>query len=201
MKIKNNTDWPDYFLRRLVTWCCKELGLPARYLKRADFGKRTRGPYNGCAWLGSRRMRVVIGPPNEFPTKGRPYPGRTSEVFRDPDYADQLEALIGVTAHEIQHHVAYSQRRVSRYGERATTHAEHKIIECFRPQRDALVATWSMEPKRLDPKKTRQEKNEAHARKMLERWERKLKLAKTKAGLYRSKVRYYDRVAANRGRR
>lgn len=43
-------------------------------------------------------------------------------------------------------------------------------------------------------------RREAHARRMLERWERKLKLAKTRFSKWSTKVRYYERRAAAAGR-
>ena len=208
MKLTNTTDWPDWFLRRMMAWSCKEIGLPVREVRQAQFGKRRRGAFNGHART-SGLIRVVIGPNESFPTLPYLYPGRTSEAFLSPGYADAIEALIGVTAHELTHLRTYTQfrykpmiRKLRRgiHSERPTRFEERRVIETFRANRDALLAEWSAPPaaKPRKPRPSRQEQNEAKARKLLAAWERKSKLARTKVAIYRRKVRRYDRIAAVR---
>lgn len=48
MKLKNTTDYPDHLLRRLVSWCCRELGLPVRELRSATFRNRGAGSSGRC---------------------------------------------------------------------------------------------------------------------------------------------------------
>lgn len=66
MKLHNTTDFPDYFLRRMVSWCCREIGLPVRYVQEATFRKggrcHSRGTgASGHAYLDSHRIVVTHG--------------------------------------------------------------------------------------------------------------------------------------------
>jgi len=66
VKLINSTDYPDYFLRRMVSWCCREIGLPVRYVQEAAFRKggrwhSRRTGASGHAYLGSHRIVVTHG--------------------------------------------------------------------------------------------------------------------------------------------
>jgi hypothetical protein len=58
MKLFNTTDFPDYFLRRMVSWCCKQLDMPVGKLFSATFRNRTYSRTGHCkvAW-----GEIVIG--------------------------------------------------------------------------------------------------------------------------------------------
>jgi hypothetical protein len=199
MKLKNSTDWPDHFLRRMAAWCCRQSGLPVRKLRRAEFRNRLARAYSGHAdWSG--RIVCSIGPAERFPLREDHRDGMSNEVM-----ADRTEALVAITAHEVEHICQYREGRDSKLTERrrsepATRAHEVRVLRLFRANREALLAEWSAEPaaKPAKPRPTRQQINEANTRKLLAAWERKLKLAKTKVSTYRRKARYYDRVAANR---
>lgn len=60
MRLKNTTDWPDYFLRRLVSWCCRQLDLPGHFVREAKFRNRTSGRYSGHAYHNSHSGRIVV---------------------------------------------------------------------------------------------------------------------------------------------
>lgn len=206
MKLRNTTHWPDYFLRRMTAWVAKHIGLPMSEIKRAEFGKRSKGALNGRAWW-SGRFRVVIGPPSAFPVEPYLYPGRTNEAYRSPRMADQLEALVAVTAHELEHLYVFAHKRTlpqiralrrGSLSERSTRHEERRIHGLFVADRDALLAEWSAAPaeRPAKPKASVQEKRAAKAQADLVRWQRKLKLAQTKIKKLKARVRYYDRVAA-----
>lgn len=78
MKFRNTTDFPDYFLRRLVSFCCKELELPVRNVLAAQFTK-CRGLYRGRAWWywnGTGRILVRIGGSEGYPFTPRACPPR-----------------------------------------------------------------------------------------------------------------------------
>lgn len=205
MKLKNTTKHPAHFLRRMVAWCAKEIGLPLREVRSVEFGNRSRGAFNGRAWYRQRRIRVVIGPATAFPVKPFLYPGRTSEAFLSPEYTDQLDALVGVTAHELAHLFQYHGRSGSaaRRGERVTRHHERRLTELFRANRDGLLAEWNESPPQRTekPKTTGQDRRAAKAEAMLSAWQRKAKLAATKIKKYKRQVAYYERVAATRGAR
>lgn len=191
MKIKNSTDWPNHFLRRMTAWCCRQLKLPVGYITECRFAV-SRSDYGGLCY--GRRIGVRVGKLVVFPCHN---------IYGN-DYRDRLEILVGVTAHELAHSMAFREKGRTRRGgyggsERRTEFLAQQVLEAFRGNRDGLLVCWSSEPqKKTKPEPTRQELNDAKTRKQLATWERKLKLAKTKVAAYRRKVRYYDRVAATR---
>lgn len=102
MKLINTTALPDHFLRRLVSWCCKQLGMPVRRVREAAF---RNGYGGGRAYLGSGRIGVRVRPPRTL-----------DQGWRDDEEAvngHALRRLVEVTAHEVAH--------LYQYGERATT--------------------------------------------------------------------------------
>jgi hypothetical protein len=46
MKLKNSTDFPDRFLRRMVAWCCRAMELSPSAVSGVRFGN-TAGTYHG----------------------------------------------------------------------------------------------------------------------------------------------------------
>jgi hypothetical protein len=123
-------------------------------------------------------------------------------------FADRVEALVAVTAHELYHcaadrHPDHRQRtrRRNSFGssERLTHVMEVKVLRAFRANREALLAAWSADdakPVTVKAKSNVVEKRAAKAANDLSRWERKLKLAKTKVAKCRQRVRYYERRQA-----
>lgn len=197
MKLKNSTDFPDYFLRRLVAWCCCQSRLPVRAVKLAEFRNRCDN-YSGHAY---HSMRFVVSTGKAgFPMEADHREGMGGEII-----ADRIESLVAVTAHEIEHLCQYHENRSRtlhrrRRSEPVTRAHEVRCLRLFRAHRDLLLAEWNAEPavRTVGPNHTRQKKNEANARKLLATWERKLKLARTKVSAYRRKVRRYDCIAAAR---
>lgn len=197
MRLANSTDFDDWFLRRMVAWCCRELGVKG--LLAAAFTKYS-GSFRGRAWCCSRRILIRIGGDGRvayYPMTLK-YPGRKHAPTIT--IADRTEALLHVTAHEVAH-LARWQDGQRRNREARVDGMTLPLLEKFRASRDALLAEWNETPaaKPVKPKPSRAERNEAQARKLLAAWERKLKLAKTKAAGYRRKVRRYERVAARKG--
>ena len=199
MKIVNTTDFSDLFLRRLVSWCCRQIELPVNYMARATFRNKADG-YSGRG--GGLSIIVSIG------RTGFPYGPDTRDGMDNETYADRLECLVAITAHELEHcrqgnegrmHTLRMRRRL----EPMTRAVEVRVLRAFRADREALLAAWNLAPpvRPRKPKPTAEERNEAKAREALARWERKLKLAKTKVTGYRRKVSRYDRQAASRGQR
>jgi hypothetical protein len=117
--------------------------------------------------------------------------------------ADRTEALINVTAHELRHLRAIIDKEKTRrrdyYGssERLTELDAQKVLTKFRENRESLLAERSAgESSDVPVKKSLADvvaKRAAKAAADLARWERKLKLAKTKVSVYRRKVKYYER--------
>ncbi len=197
MDIKNSTDWPNFFLRRLVSWCCKQSGLPVSKMQLANFRKRNEG-YSGHAW-SSMRIVCSVGY-RGFPTEPDNRPGLQGEIFHD-----RIEALVAVTAHEIEHCCQYHEGRSHKLKQSGSTETatrvhEVRCLRLFRENRKELLAEWSEPPKHKPkrPATSRQVLNEQRARALLKIWMTKKKLADTKVNNYRTRVRYYERIAAKR---
>ena len=195
LEIVNTTNWTDAFLRRLVAWCCRQSGLPVSTLRRATFKNKPRS-YRGFAC--GRRIQCSIGLAG-FPNSPDNRPGMQGEVM-----ADRMEALVAITAHEVEHICQHAEGRLAtlhknRSTERITRVHEVRCLRLFRANREALLAKWSKESTRKPVRKlTVSEKNEANARKRFEQWERRAASAQRMVKKYRERVRYYDRKAAKR---
>lgn len=201
MKIQNSTNWSDSFLRKMTSWVCRQLDMPIRKIKTAQFRNRTIECFSGRAYGGTRFV-VSIGPKRAFPLSCRNHAGVANFYL-----ADRTEALINVTAHEVRHlTAAWTGERTRGNGkwcsssERATEHDAQKVLAAFRERRTELLLEWSVEQIRQVVGTVEKRANKAD--KDLARWQRKLKLAQTKVRQYRKRVRYYERTlgtAATRG--
>ena len=148
MKLQNTTKWSDVFLRRMISWCCRELDASARLIHIATFRQRRTRTYSGRAWVYERRIVVSINiNPNSYPCRGS-Y-GAEGHMFHDA-----IEALVAVTTHECYHVAAvmeadHKQRtRRGRLGssEALTIRAEKEVLEKFRAARTELLVEWSESP-------------------------------------------------------
>jgi hypothetical protein len=191
MKITNSTDWAVHFLRRMTSWCCRQVGLPASKLRAAQFRNRTTSSYSGHAYCASGKIYCGIGPASHFPLPPDKRDGMAGEVL-----ADRVEALVAITAHEVEHVNQYRSGRYDKLGRRleANTRAvEVRVLRAFRAEREALLAAWVAEPARAaKPVVSLEERRAAKAAADLARWNRKLALAKTKVRKLQIRVRYYD---------
>lgn len=196
MKFKNSTDFSDRFLRRMLSWVCREVGYPLRRIRDVEFGNRQTAAYSGRAWY-SRRILVRVGPEPQFP-KRETRPGTNYKWL-----VDRTEALVVVTAHEVAHLLQYSDGRIHKLNddrrcERDARWQESRVLLAFRDARETLLAEWSDEPEvESKPKpaaKSKQEKNAEKADAKLREWQRKLKLAQTKVRQYKAKVKRYERL-------
>lgn len=192
MKLRNSTDYPNYFLRRMVGWICRQVDYPASRVREAQFRNRTGSVYSGHAY-GSRRIVASVGPASMFPFGPDNRPGLAGMVL-----ADRMECLIAITAHELAHLHQYANRRTAKLKGRVEFDArwhEVKALDAFRASRERLLAEWSAEPERCAalsaPKPTLTERRAAKAAADLARWQRKLKLAQTKVQQYKRRVAYY----------
>lgn len=188
MKLTNSTDFAPHFLRRMVSWICKEFDLPVRMVKGAEFKKYTNAAYRGLAWRGN--IRVNIGPADRFPSKAWNYNGGMV-----PACVDRIEGLVSITAHELWHLVQFRERVTRRGMERRAVFVQREVLDKFRGERATLLAAWELPPKVRPgkPKLTRKEANAKRAAESLARWERKMKTAKTKVAKLKATVRRYER--------
>ena len=197
MKLRNSTPWPDHFLRRLVSWCARQVGLPPSKVRNVQFRNRSKRSYSGHAY-GGGRIVCSVGPAHRFPTNPDHRPGMDGESF-----ADQLEALVAITAHEVRHLWQYANRKSNVLdAERRTEHDarwhEVRALRTFRENREALLAEWSVEPaaRPVKSKPSVQEQRAAKVQASLDRWQRKLKLAQTKIRKLKRQAAYYDKSLA-----
>ncbi len=194
MRLKNSADLPDVFLRRMVSWCCRELGLPTKHVRACEFTNcHPSRVFRGKAWYTSGRILVRIS------AEDSPFPFTGRRNSRAPEFtlADRIEALVKVTAHELAH-IERHQRNAPRGNHEADTDRQAlQVLRAFRDRREELLAAWSAVPVSVaadaPPTANLIEKRHAKAAADLARWERKLKLAKTKVKKLAARVRYYER--------
>ncbi|MCI0539593.1 MAG: hypothetical protein L0Z50_30655 [Verrucomicrobiales bacterium] len=197
MKIKNTTDWPTWFLRRMAGWCCRQLELPALTIKLATF-RNSRSAWGGAAYYWKGKITVCVGEAGHFPTKGYLHGNGHQNGI-----ADRLECLVWVTAHEIAHCLQADTKTRGGGGgggsEICTEWFAKPVLEKFRQCRDALLAEWNEPPAipARSPKPTVKERRRAKSVNDLTKWQRKLKLAQTKVRKLKVRVRYYERQAGN----
>lgn len=202
MKLENSTDYPPHYLRRMVAWCCRELGMPARFCKSATFRQRRKPRFSGHAyhWRGGGDIVVSLAPDSFFPWTENAEWLRVAGIVRTLN--DRTECLVNVTAHELRHLQAELEGERTRgdglrigSSERATEHDAQKVLAAFRADREALEVAWRVAPP-VKAKPSAVDQRAAKVNAALERWQRKLKLAQTKVKQYRRRATYYQRKAA-----
>lgn len=194
MRLINSTDFPDHFLRRMVSWCCKQTEYPPSKIREAKF-TNTYHAYRGRAFMGSRSFLVRIGPADRYPL-----PEVKRHGIMHPAHLDRIEGLVSTTAHEIEHLYQYAFQTMRR-GQRLEPQciaAERRTLEHFREQRETLLAAWSLAPatRQQQPKPSKAAQRQARDEASLTRWQRKLKLAQTKIKKLKTRIRSRERRAA-----
>ncbi len=196
MQLINSTDYPDYFLKRMVSWCCKQLDLPIRCVREAAF-RNTAKTWGGIAYR-SYRIGVRIGSADHYPTNYR-----MRSTGKMIGLSDRLEGLLMATAHELAHLMYMRNGNKSRRSggnggsEHNTDWQVQQVMQVFRSQRNELVTAWNCPLKECTakPKLSVRQRRAATAQTYLAKWQRKLKLAKTKIRKYKQRVRYYEKKA------
>jgi hypothetical protein len=192
MKIKNTTDFPDWFLRRMISWVCSRriIEWSPRKIREATYRNSSGLGGSGLAYTTWGEFRVSV-----MPVRSRKIP---KEGMREVYDRDRIRSLVSLTAHEITH--LTQEIRVLR-GKNCEGNARwqaRQVKEEFIRNEDELVAKWMKPPAyATKPKKAKppvQEVRYERAKKNLANWERKAKLAKTKIQKYRKQVRYYEKA-------
>lgn len=195
MKLKNTTDWPDHFVRRLVSWCCKQLDTSPKKISSFKLRNRNDGFTSGHCYSGWGQICVSLGVVN--------LAGGQTLVSGDVYRARTLNDLVKVTAHEIAHrmlHIVGVRTRISRRyhgsvnpggSEAQTRWHEQKVYEAFDADRVALLEAWMRPVARARVEVSAVDRRAAKATADLERWQRKLRLAQTKVSKLKKRVRYY----------
>lgn len=199
MKLTNTTHLAPHFIRRMVSWCCREIDLPARSVKVATFCRRTYGTgCNGRAWYRSEIL-VRVGPDRGYPIQ---WDHRGVELV----IPDQLAAIVCVTAHELQHLKNWhtpgmdAKLRADRDMEPHCVRIGKAVMLRFEEHRVELLAAWNKVPARQAADRGPRNIVAERAAKVtadLARWERKLKLARTKVAKLKQRVAYYAKRATD----
>jgi len=189
MKIRNSTPWPEFFLRRMTTWCAQQLDFSTKRVKLAFF-RNSRSAWSGGAHWPSA-ITVCVGSASHFPTN----------TVRGDHFGDREDCLVEVTAHELAHLAQGSEnvhtRRRGGWGgsENGTEALARPILAKFKQERAALLPQWLIPPVcalRAAPMPLAK-RREAKAKGDLARWQTRLKLAQTKVRKLKTRVRYYER--------
>lgn len=191
MKLKNSTDFPDWFLRRMIGWICRQkpIGWKVKHIEEAAFRKVRQDSHtrvNGVAEPWFRKFRVSISD-SVFPWS---WGGATVGAM------GRIKSLVDVTAHEIAHLTQSREVLKGRYREGDADHMAKQVVELFDAQKGPLVAQWMKAPsyatREPKPKTPVQQVRADRARKNLTNWEKKLKYAQNKVKKYKKQVKYYD---------
>ena len=143
MKLINQTQFPDTHLRKIISWCRTEIGLPARDLRTAKVSYTRKGKlFRGFGTPTGIRVAIArhdLGYPYEDSRKG------SEHVL-----ADRLEAFVSLIAHEIEHvrqfkAGVFRQLRENRTLEPRTRAAASRVLETFRARRPVLEVEWTMQ--------------------------------------------------------
>lgn len=201
MKIKNSTPYADYYLRRLVSWVCREISLPVRKVKIVEYRNRNQDQYfSGHA---SSVMRIVCSVPSGDDVELTCRTGHLQSTRQS--IADKTEGIVVITAHELAHLHQYlfkrSRKLKKKWGatENDAELIAWRVLRAFRDDRKSLEEAWNSLPT-IKPVVSLQERRAAKAMAALNSWEQKAKLAKTKVKKYRQQVKYYEpALAAKRG--
>jgi hypothetical protein len=175
MELINSTPYPDRFLRRMVSWCCRVLELPVSKVRKIRFRNREDGFTSGYCYDTSGEIVVSVGVPRyqpESPLLREPglvfrsergsYPDPTVRILVGPPeklVQEHHRDLVRVTAHELAHRMLWlegSRTRFSRRYNRArrgsseqqTIWFENMVLEKFQAKKDELLAAWLREPER-----------------------------------------------------
>jgi hypothetical protein len=145
MEIVNSIGWRTGWLRRVVAYCCRELGYPSDRMVKATFRKAGRSRYRGWADLRRREVRVKINPANPYPIHSNSHRGLASTPL-----VDAVEVLVKLVAHEVAHLERWERctRAMRARGER-DTHLERdtewlarSVLDEFRADRERLLSGW-----------------------------------------------------------
>ena len=168
----------------MVSWCCKQLGLPVKKVHQITFRKRHTSSRSGYCYYARGVIVVSINP------------------------TASIETLVDVTAHELAHRMLYlagdRSRQSRRYGHSRGGGSEHntqwhanQVLAAFGEKNVSLLQEWNKEPARTKAKPiSLADKKLQAVQDGLVRWQRKLKLAQTKIKKLKRKMSYYERRKA-----
>jgi len=207
MEIVNTTDYPkipDYVVRRMVGWICRELEIRVRHVRTFRLRNRNDGFNSGRCWMWRGEIlvsvgRVIVTQPGPGTMKSRERKwGRGKHWWVDAEgLRRRVRNAVWVFAHELAHLKLYlEQTNKNGRCERGTDWFAKRVKTTFESNADALLDQWLAEPKRraaasspVDPDAQRAAADAA----LLKQWERKQKTANTKVKKYRARVRKWTK--------
>jgi hypothetical protein len=131
MQLVNTIGFREGWLRRLITYCCRELEYPRDRLRKATFSLCHSGDFKGKAYHDRRLIIVRMNAFLEYPLRLK-----ATKLFPSFELADAIELVEFLTAHELAH-LAFPDRPES--------HIEgigRNITLQFRRHRDQLLPRW-----------------------------------------------------------
>lgn len=145
MQIKNTTDLPNYAVRRIVSWVCRDLGMSSRVIRHVKLRNRSHFTWSGRCYYGPT-ARIVIS-----------LPTLSALSHRDDATAIRLQLLVEGLAHELAHQYLYLHgcmtRHSRRYDSRRRGGSERQanwhqaiVVRAFEAQREHLTAQWFAQP-------------------------------------------------------
>jgi hypothetical protein len=183
MKVSSDlADYDKFFVGRVFSWVCKEQDVSPRDFDELVVTGKETGTWN-AKWLrGGRGVDLEMSlTPFEVEKRG----------YRCDDPVETMVSAFTwmVVAHRLWKTRYKGQRRPRCYASIAP------MLKTLRENRAALFESWCKPEKirPVKPKKTKVQLRAEHAAKMLAKWERNLKLAKTKIKVWAKKVAYYDK--------
>lgn len=123
----------DRALRKLLSFCAKEIGFPIRRLRRVDF-LRTGKAFSGRWYPRQSRMSVRVGSSLVFPV-------RYSRFGIEKVVVDQWSAIVSIAAHEFAH--GNDLLESGKTNERSAELQEKRVRDKFEANRAALLAEWT----------------------------------------------------------
>jgi len=145
LKLINTIGWKSPWVRKVVQFCCKELGYPVRNIRLARFFLCHNGSFSGGAYLTRQAIYVKISPMLSYPIQLAPQRG-----LPDLWLLDAMELLVNITAHEIAHLERFArfgcvwmiQGRRDTRSELETEQLARNVLATFRLARPLLLIRW-----------------------------------------------------------
>lgn len=202
--ITKHPTYPRHVVRRAAAWAAKQIGMESKHLKRITVEVGYRRSRHGGGWggwyrHGRRLAQVLLSPvPLTYPAS---MANNISERESGRDANDEWELFVAILAHELEHARAYAvaatwQDHARLNHEPRVRAVDWRVLLTFRDHREALLAEWTREPaaRERKPVPSVVERRAARAADLLAKWERRLRLAKTKVTKYRRRVGYYEKA-------
>ena len=140
--ICNETDYPSPYLRRIVSWVCRQAEISTKDIKFITFANTRTYYFSGSAYRGGL-VEIRIGKDPQFPAPPR-YQSGSPRWFETRE-----DALVFIIAHEVYHirqFIVERKKPVKRNPIRehsADLFAKRTLLEYLK-NKQRLVEAWSL---------------------------------------------------------